>query len=518
MSAKPVIFEALESRQLLSVATPSVDEQLLVELINRARANPTAEAQLQGIDLNEGLAPGTITATPKQPLAINPYLTDAAREHSQHMLDVDQFAHDGIGDGTPSSRAADAGYVVVAPGGVGENIAWTGNTGIYPDPTSTTSDLHDALFIDAGIDGRGHRINILYDNYKEVGAGIESGIFTQGSYNYKSVMLDSDFAYSAGDSFLTGVAYTDTIVQDRFYTPGEGLGSVVITATDLTTHAVFTTQTWDSGGYTLQLPDGRYRVTAQGNGIDSVLRVVTINGLNVKRDFTPGSADVAIYRNGQFFFDTNGNHQLDIGDRVFNFGLPTDIPIVGDWNGDGTMKAGLYRDGLFILDVNGSGTWDAGDVAFAYGVAGDTPIVGDWNGDGIDDVGIRHGATFALDSNGSRSWSLSDSVFVFGLEGDTPIAGDWTGDGYAKIGIVRDAVFALDMNGNHQWDMGDRQITFGFADDTPIVGDWNRDGIAKIGIRRGNIFALDKNNSGIWDNGDEAFSFGIATDKPLAFL
>jgi hypothetical protein len=45
------------------------EEQLMLELINRARANPVAEASRDGIDLNEGLAPGTISAAAKQPLA-----------------------------------------------------------------------------------------------------------------------------------------------------------------------------------------------------------------------------------------------------------------------------------------------------------------------------------------------------------------------------------------------------------------------------------------------------------------
>ena len=34
------------------------EEQLVIELINRARANPAAEAARLGIDLNEGLQPG----------------------------------------------------------------------------------------------------------------------------------------------------------------------------------------------------------------------------------------------------------------------------------------------------------------------------------------------------------------------------------------------------------------------------------------------------------------------------
>src|SRR5437762_2409230 len=68
----------LESRRLLAASYPTNAEQYLIELVNRARANPTAEAALFGISLNEGLTAGTISATAKQPLAINPYLVTGA--------------------------------------------------------------------------------------------------------------------------------------------------------------------------------------------------------------------------------------------------------------------------------------------------------------------------------------------------------------------------------------------------------------------------------------------------------
>ena len=82
----------------LSWARPPTDfEQLQLELLNRARADPQAEVlRLSGMpwgdggtataDLNEGLSPGTITPEPKQPLAFNLNLVDAASDYSDALI------------------------------------------------------------------------------------------------------------------------------------------------------------------------------------------------------------------------------------------------------------------------------------------------------------------------------------------------------------------------------------------------------------------------------------------------
>ena len=72
-------------------------EQFLLELINRARLDPVVEAARNGIDLNEGLAAGTITAGAKQVLVSNDLLERAAVLHSQFMIDADIFSHTGAG-------------------------------------------------------------------------------------------------------------------------------------------------------------------------------------------------------------------------------------------------------------------------------------------------------------------------------------------------------------------------------------------------------------------------------------
>src|SRR3954453_15442478 len=121
-------FEPLEARQLFAAVYPTATEQYELELINRARANPAAEAARDGIALNEGLPSGTISTAAKQPLAMNPLVLDAARKHSQWMIDHDVFSHyEGSVD--PGKRMTNAGYAFVNPFTWGENIGWSGSTG-----------------------------------------------------------------------------------------------------------------------------------------------------------------------------------------------------------------------------------------------------------------------------------------------------------------------------------------------------------------------------------------------------
>ena len=293
------LLEQLEPRLLLSAAIPSTYDQYMLELVNRAREDPEAEVARYDAshwdgtpDLNEGLAPGTISSAAKPPVAFNVYLIDAARGHSQWMLDNDTFGHTGEGGSTPSERAVAAGYTLTAPWSVGENIAWKGTMGSV-DVTQYVWELEGQFFGDAGVAGRGHRIKLMYADLREVGIGVLTGAYTDDSTTYNSVMVAEDFAYSGSSIFLTGVAYDDSVTDDDFYTPGEGLDAVSITAIRQSDSSEYSTTTWASGGYSLAVPSGTYEITAASAELGTlVVNNVVVSTVNVKLDFTPHAAPV----------------------------------------------------------------------------------------------------------------------------------------------------------------------------------------------------------------------------------
>ena len=91
---------------------------------------------------------------------------------------------------------------------------------------------------------------------------------------------------------------------------------------------------------------------------------------------------------GSWHVDTNGDGQATDQDQGFQFGQPGDVPVVGDWNGDGVDDLGVYRGGTWYLDTDGNHTLDAHDQVFKLGRPSDMPVAGDWNGDGRDEPGI----------------------------------------------------------------------------------------------------------------------------------
>jgi Ca2+-binding RTX toxin-like protein len=364
----------LEPRRLLSAAYPTPDEQYLVELINRGRADPSAEAQRYGIDLNEGLSPGTISTSAKQPLAINPYLTDSARGHSQWMIDTDTFSHTGVNGTDPGTRMSNAGYVFTGSWTWGENIAERGSSGSI-NTDFVTAQIHSDLFIDSGIEGRGHRTNLMNPAYREIGAGVVTGDFNGYS---NSLMGTEDFAASGSSSFLTGVAYHDSVTRDNFYTPGEGLGGINITATRISDSQSFSTTTWSSGGYSLALPAGTYSIVGTGAALGTVsYGNVVIASQNVKEDFTPAPvASFASLSHGKLTVDgTDGVDAISIvasGSSyvVTRTGVSTSFPSssvtsieIYSFDGDDYISIGPGVIGCYM---------DAG-AGFDYLVGGDGP-------------------------------------------------------------------------------------------------------------------------------------------------
>lgn len=132
-----------------------------------------------------------------------------------------------------------------------------------------------------------------------------------------------------------------------------------------------------------------------------------------------------------------GDARADVIDHVFRYGAHLNVPVTGDWTGDGIKNIGVFHDGRWILDEDGDGRWTDRDPMFQFGQPGDLPVVGDFNGDGVDEIGVYRDGTWIIDMNGNRQIDAHDRVFQFGGPGDIPVVGDWDGDGLDDAGVYR---------------------------------------------------------------------------------
>lgn len=193
-----------------------------------------------------------------------------------------------------------------------------------------------------------------------------------------------------------------------------------------------------------------------------------------------------------------------------DFGLDGAIPLIGDFDGDGRDDLAIYRDGEWFLDLNGNDRWDDEDVAINLGDERDRPVVGDWNGDGRDDIGVYRAPAssnavpvagdftgrgrdtiglfqsgkWQLDLDGDGQLTSADPTLHFGEAGDIPVVGDFDGDGRDEIGVFRQGKWIIDSNHNGRIDAADQVFELGGAGDLPVVGDFNGDGRVEPGIYR----------------------------------
>ncbi|MBD7917823.1 hypothetical protein H9657_05965 [Cellulomonas sp. Sa3CUA2] len=221
--------------------------------------------------------------------------------------------------------------------------------------------------------------------------------------------------------------------------------------------------------------------------------------------YYPGYAGSVHVMRGAAWY-VNGPGDPSDATAVFGFGIGTDTPVVGDWNGDGVDTVGIFRGSEWSLNDGNDGS--APERVFNYGVASDRPVVGDWNGDGVDTVGIFRGGVWNL--NDQNDGSAPERVFTYGNTGDIPVFGDWNGDGVDTVGVFRGGWWYL----NDQNDSSAPEHVFGYgnADDVPVAGDWNRDGIDTVGVFRQGSWHLNDENDG--SAPEYAFLFGAPGDIP----
>jgi hypothetical protein len=203
---------------------------------------------------------------------------------------------------------------------------------------------------------------------------------------------------------------------------------------------------------------------------------------------------------------------------TYDFGLLGDRPLMADFSGGGAKTSAMvrgtrhnpsYDDTLtwYIRQIPGSGL---PDLVIRYGQVGDVPVVGDWDGDGVATIGVVRGNRWML--RNSNSAGPADIDFVFGQIGDIPVVGDWNADGVDSPGMVRGDRWLIRNSARG----GPAEVDITFAGGgIPVAGDWTGTGQERPGWFDGGTWRL--RNSLTSGGADTTFVFGAAGDVPVVW-
>lgn len=272
---------------------PTDDEQLMLEMINRARANPSAEGvrlvdnndggvqfALQFFEISKDLVKSQFNTYPSRPpLTFHAALMQSSERHSFDMLQNDYQGHVGSDNSSPFDRINEAGYTGWTR--AGENVSAYSNSVFHG---------HAGFNIDWGAQNQidlGHRGNIMnFEDgiYTDIGISIEPD--NNPSTQIGPLVITQNFGFR-GSYYVTGVVYND-LNENEFYDPGEGLAGVQV----MPDGGDFFAVTSQSGGYAIPVLNASQitSVTASGGDLAApITKDITLtNNESYKLDFIVG--------------------------------------------------------------------------------------------------------------------------------------------------------------------------------------------------------------------------------------
>jgi hypothetical protein len=165
---------------------------------------------------------------------------------------------------------------------------------------------------------------------------------------------------------------------------------------------------------------------------------------------------------------------------------PGDVPLLGDFDGDGRADLCAWRAGLLRCDLDHEGIPLEGQ--FAFGQDGDIPLLGNVDGDTRADPCVRRGGRLLCDPD--RDGQL-EVMLVRGNGTETPLLGDVDGDGRDDLCLYQAGVWRC-----HTWAGKRLRFDLGAPGAIPALGDFDGDGRSDPCVLEGSRLLCDAARNG----------------------
>ncbi|MEU4237529.1 glycoside hydrolase family 9 protein [Actinoplanes sp. NPDC026619] len=211
---------------------------------------------------------------------------------------------------------------------------------------------------------------------------------------------------------------------------------------------------------------------------------------------------------------TSGNSDV----TAWAIGTGAQLPIFGDWDGDGVDGWGFFDPADHSFHLRNSPTAGAFDTAFVadYAASGDVPIAGDFDGDGKDTVGTWRSGDQLVRLRNTNTAGAAEVTQSFGKSTSTLLTGDWDGDGHDSLGYYDPADRSFHLRNALTGTGGsDFAFVYGSVSDLPVVGDWDGNGTDTVGIWRPSTKEFNLRNTNAGGDADLRFAYGATTDRPI---
>ncbi len=164
------------------------------------------------------------------------------------------------------------------------------------------------------------------------------------------------------------------------------------------------------------------------------------------------------------------------GPNGTKFGGPNDIPLQGDFNGNGTADLATYNSATSTWYIQG--LYPNG---VQYGAANlDIPVPADYNGVGTTTIGVFRPTT--------GQWFVAgygNALATFGAgANNTPVPGNYDGTGKAEFAVFEPATSSHPTQWQIQGPNGLQTIVYGGASDVPVPGDYDGVGKTQLAVYR----------------------------------